>query len=189
MSSSVRSVGWAGVGVGLNSPSPVFVDPSHGWSMFVPYSNAVALALRTTSDGGQKWNSVRTPYEYGADSLFALDARHAWFATGDDMGHKVGALYATINGGKTWRREHLFDHMPLLGVFFSDLRHGWVVTSGKNANGMYATSDGGRHWREELTSSHGDWSPMAWTFQTAGDTLFASNGYLTFSRPLPRGGQ
>ena len=183
---SVRSIGWAGAG--LASPSLVFVDPSHGWSMFVPYSNGVALTLRTTRDGGEKWTVVHTPYDYDEDSLFALDARHAWFATGDEPWHKLGALYSTADGGKTWHRDHTFDHISLSGVFFTDSRQGWVVTSGQKVNAIYATSDGGRHWREELTSSNGDWSPQAWTFQRAAGTLFASNGYLMFSRLLPQEG-
>ena len=180
----------AGIGmpgrVGFGSPF-TFVDARHGWSWFVPFSGVAMAEVRTTVDGGLSWRKATQPKGSGLGA-FALDALHAWTPAKPAPGS--GALYATGDGGKSWRSEPQFAHLPPSAVYFADVRHGWVVfADSSSGGGIMATSDGGRRWGKELSASGPVWGSPGWTFERAGNTLFlgSSDGGGLYARTLQSG--
>ncbi len=179
---------WArlpGAQLGVAGPTGIepftMTDTAHGWSWFVPYSNAAKEAIRTTSDGGLRWRAAdpRTPKLWLGDGHFALDRRRAWIAgsqLSETTGPSGGALYATSDGGRRWQRSQGIDAAAYGPVFFADPRHGWVVFArGQQGGGIMATGDGGATWREVLSASGPWWLSPSWSFDLAGGTLFLAS--------------
>jgi len=164
----------------------VFVDSRHGWSL---WDGSPAPFVRVTADGGRTWSPAAQVQNVGL-GVCALDARHAWIATGTTR-QAVGGLFATSDGGRSWTRSARFTKIPLAAVYFADEDDGWAVAAGSTGaaamRGIYATSDGGRHWRRELTPAPSDqaWGRPGWQFCRAGTTLVVGCEGEMFSRPLP----
>lgn len=120
-----------------------------------------------TLDGGRTWHSVVSDWTYDNDATTVApspDNGIAWVrttasepgllrpATGtqpywevgwdvQESGPETGQL---LGSGRSYDQ---FDTIPLFGVFFSDVRHGWVC--GEEA--VWATSNAGAAWHVELT--------------------------------------
>ena len=128
-----------------------FADADHGWAV------GRSGTILATSDAGVSWTAQRTPSS-GAilDAVAAVDADHVWAVgrepdSGSGLSGDSAALWATVDGGATWRAQRLPGVSNLRGVAFADTRHGWVV--GGDMNGEYGvvfgTTDGGAHWTEQ----------------------------------------
>ncbi len=102
-----------------------FADDLHGWAVG---NNGVIVA---TSDGGAHWTRQRSPTSDSLSDVTFVDASHGW-VTG-------AGIFATTNGGKTWREQYGLSGWS---VSFADLSHGWFIGGG----GVLATSNGGRNW-------------------------------------------
>jgi photosystem II stability/assembly factor-like uncharacterized protein len=82
-------------------PVPVsFPSSQVGWAAPV---RAARMAIYRTTDGGRRWEKTagNSPFPAGGGGLpviQGIDATHAWLLTPGDQ------LYATVNGGATWRR-------------------------------------------------------------------------------------
>jgi photosystem II stability/assembly factor-like uncharacterized protein len=68
-----------------------------------------------------------------------------------DVGFAVGTpgcLYATTNGGKTWRLRPMGNNYWLTAVDFVNATRGWVlgVLNEGEPGRIWHTQDGGRHW-------------------------------------------
>src|SRR5262249_52882427 len=77
-----------------------FIDPQHGWAWGGGQKNdygELPGVLLTTVNGGQNWNEVPYPFTQDVQSIFFLDARHAWASTKD-------GLYNSADGGLNWTK-------------------------------------------------------------------------------------
>jgi len=179
-----NDLGVAGLPGNLAEPL-VFVSATQGWST---WNDAPAPLLRVTDNGGQTW-STPAQVEYVPVGFDALDANHAWTATGmPHRGAQVSGLYSTDNGARTWASDPAFAGVSLAAVYFANSSHGWVVAAGggdAKTQGIYATTDGGAHWARELVPSSASWPSEGWQFCRAGDSLFVGSQTVAFSRPLP----
>ncbi len=100
-----------------SSWTEVFGPSATGYaSHFVATSNATAflcgsrMPLLRTDDGGRTWRAAIAPYEgdWFCSVLYFLDARHGWFAVGDDLPYGwYGAIWRTEDGGTHWQRVGL----------------------------------------------------------------------------------
>jgi len=173
------AVGYAGLASGL-APFTM-TDIRHGWSWFVPSSDAAMEAVHTTRDGGLSWRQANEPKGklWQGNGRFALDRHQAWIAGGylsESAGPSGGALYRTSDSGGRWERIKGLDATAYEAVFFADARHGWVVYArSQQGGGIMATSDGGTTWRRELTASGTWWETPSWVFQLVGDTLLVGS--------------
>ncbi len=61
-----------------------------------------------------------------------------------------GAIVATSDQGKTWRRQPSGTSSLLRAVYFRDSQRGWIVG---NDGTILATDDGGAHWRAQTRGS------------------------------------
>jgi len=141
----------------------VFRDSQTAW-LLIPGPDPLGEGtLYRTADGGLTWNSASTPF--GFASLQFLDSING-FAMADlgaGAGSQAVAIYQTLDGGATWRRNYLNDptvagagdSLPLggqkYGVTFRDSMHGWVGGSipMEGVIYLYATQDGGQTWAEQ----------------------------------------
>lgn len=94
-------------------------------------------------DNGQTWTQSLTPARSLLTAVSFPDATHGW-AVGHD-----GVILATVDGGKSWKRQDEGDDLEtiFLDVLFLDDQRGFAV----GAYGKFlATTDGGKSW----TASH-----------------------------------
>lgn len=96
-----------------------FVDPEHGWLMVVPEHGMSSRPgeLYRTNDGGEHWSLVTSTSGFvpgGENGLpfsgpFSFrDARSGWLVGLQGAGFMPGhPLYATVDGGRTWRPQVL----------------------------------------------------------------------------------
>jgi photosystem II stability/assembly factor-like uncharacterized protein len=175
----------------LHSPTLVFVNATEGWSLLGPanYETSPMQFVSTTADGGRTWQAATQPLPQDEPIFLrgfsALDGQRAW-STAYHWEREPSQLLSTADGGQSWARRPV-DGSVLLGVYFHDPGHGWVVGVHGKRNLILGTSDGGDRWDTQFTLESADSSGINdWVFCTGGDTLFASNGLVLLSRPLPR---
>jgi len=106
---------------------------------------AVLVALVAAGAFGQP----PVPFsDAGLHAVQFIDASEGW-AVGDD-----GAIWHSIDGGKTWERQKSGTRASLRGVHFLNPYTGWAVGRIENPNGagsvgvMLKTTDGGLRWEE-----------------------------------------
>jgi photosystem II stability/assembly factor-like uncharacterized protein len=132
-----------------------FIDRDHGWIV-----GDRGLVLRT-QDGGQSWQPVTLrvdqaepqapPIDCRLESVFFVSPTHGWIAGGyvnPCATTSTGVLFATVDGGNTWK--------PLPGVALPRIRkvkfttplEGLAVGDGNalKPTGIFYTRDGGRSW-------------------------------------------
>jgi photosystem II stability/assembly factor-like uncharacterized protein len=133
------------------------LDERRGW-----VAGAGATLLRT-DDGGLTWRAARLIERAGGGPAAPADAGEE----GRDGGRAVrfnavefadarsgwvvgsgGAVYATSDGGATWRAQVSEVAADLYDVEFADARRGWAVGYG---GVLLRTEDGGRTWEAEAS--------------------------------------
>lgn len=118
--------------------------------------------LYRTGNGGREWTPIAKalvgdpPWEGKDDpgglaigdyvsSLFFLDEHHGWFGTS-----RYGALWATADGGRSWREAALppltGGHRAVLDVHFVTPARGYVASLEPYGARLLATEDGGLNW-------------------------------------------
>jgi len=149
----------SGTAADLNGVS--FADSRCGW---IVGDRAVVLA---TEDGGAHWSPKDCGLPAGTCTLSAvwfIDRRNGW-AVGQRRATSTalvsGCIIRTTDGGEHWRQVAGHgDGMPLRGICFSDLDHGWIVGGLFGACAM-RTTDGGRDWPTTAVNPPGS-SAGAW---------------------------
>jgi photosystem II stability/assembly factor-like uncharacterized protein len=99
-----------------------------------------------TSDAGKIW---RGAIVYDADNAFF----NSVFFVARSLGWAVaggGKIFATTDGGKTWRAQNSPTDSDLFDVRFLTANEGWVI--GDNGTLLY-TADSGNNWRETETKT------------------------------------
>lgn len=83
-----------------------FTDARTGWTFSL--RAAADMTVYGTRDGGRSWSKLAAvPVKYGDGNMSVTfaDARHGWFEElTAGMGQSAGELFATSDGGKTWRK-------------------------------------------------------------------------------------
>lgn len=100
-----------------------------------------ASAVVKTEDGGATWkvSSLLPNASAGEDGLFFIDEKNGFVRT-------YGKLFATADGGETWRG--LPASMPggRPKIKFADSTVGWACLGNDNSTTFSYTSDGGKRW-------------------------------------------
>ena len=133
-------------------------------------SSALPGRLWGSADGGRTWHPLPGPRVRGA----AFDV--VW-AFGRDQGlvedQPHGALYATRDGGRSWRRVDL--RLPPLPQYtepqywFGSLKDGWLTAAGLHRAVFYATRDGGRTWARVGNGAVKEFGPITCAPLASGD--------------------
>lgn len=115
-----------------------FFDPNVG---FVIDQSTVSR----TFDGGRTWQVLgKIPAVVNGCAFPSLG--YGWaIGTVDSSGSRKPVLFATNDGGKTWKEQQLptlTNSAPLSDVFFVDVMRGWAVGDGA----IIRTEDGGQTW-------------------------------------------
>jgi photosystem II stability/assembly factor-like uncharacterized protein len=150
----------------------------HAVSDKIVWASGSGGSVYHTSTGGEHWT---TDTIAGATSLFLVDV----WAKDDERAYVVGtdfrggyaAIYATVDGGKTWIKQWELRHAEafLDGITCSSDRN--CVALGDPHDGNYlllVTDDGGREWTRV--------SPSAIPPMYEGEAAFAASGTEITSR-------
>jgi photosystem II stability/assembly factor-like uncharacterized protein len=146
-----------------------FIDKLTGWAV-----GKDATALKTTN-GGEEWSRItgfeeRLPVEspagnFGFRDVFFLNADNGWMIGNfyGRGGSSIGGLFATSDGGKSWKQVKLPDSSapPVPGelhsVRFSDVNTGTIAGEMYDGDGRFFfvlhTLNGGQTWEEHRTPS------------------------------------
>src|SRR5206468_3123254 len=61
------------------------------------------------------------------------------------------SLYATVNGGMTWRLLSAAPHLEAMSMSWVNRQRGWVGGDPRTCmSSIFATADGGRSWTRQL---------------------------------------
>lgn len=132
-------------------------DADHVWALgdqTVTGTSITRSSLLRSDDGGRTWARTGFGNVPLADVVFA-DARHGWLVGFD-------RVWATADGGATWRLQKRLGLVVFEGGACGDRRHAWVVGWGTQdgAPVVLATSNGGASWRRLRVDvpkpAHGD---------------------------------
>ncbi len=133
-----------------------FVDAQRGWAIS-------GVGLERTVDGGATWSVQKLPRRAELNVVSFLDASRGWVGgaippSGKNPGSFVPCLFATTNGGVTWKTVPVpASAQMVLGVQFFDRDNGWVVAVGVGSGAWAArTSDGGATWRRASGFNKGE---------------------------------
>lgn len=104
--------------------------------------------LYLTKDGGESWEEIFIPYNFGADDVSMVDSNHIWVTT------SIGEIYATDDGGQTWDLQ-FYDQsktgfMNYVEMF--DLNNGVAMgdcPTNEDPALFLRTTDGGENWFNE----------------------------------------
>ena len=145
--------------------------------------NTDLRALAHSSDGGTTWTTKKL-----AGPVWAVDfadARHGW-ALGDDTALREGGVWATSDGGRTWKFHAVARSRDFSSIDFVDASHGWAAGSTSvpddpmagSTGAIFATSDGGVSWHKQYKQSFtGDSEQMnTVSFVNADDGWAVGNG-------------
>ena len=139
----------------VSAPGTVRVVVSRG---FTTGANALQeSAMYQSTDRGANWTAVRLPQ--AATAISFADATHGWIMTAGSGGNTLLlSLYATTDGGQTWRRtlgpadlvaNQGLAYLQTNGIQFIDAMTGYLVPNLRANPGqaqMYRSADGGRSW-------------------------------------------
>jgi photosystem II stability/assembly factor-like uncharacterized protein len=132
----------------LNTELGWFVQRDHGKEQFQP------LKILSTIDGGATWQSNALPISTQDEAMLVetafidfVDASTGWVVLKlqSSSNFSLGRLYATEDGGRTWRERTLPLGEP---VMFLDAARGWVA-GGPRGDQLYRTEDGGKTWQNQ----------------------------------------
>ena len=125
-----------------------FLNRDIGWAIATKAvkRNKTGGVLYTT-DGGCNWklvwenkNGPIDPDESFSDIQF-IDQEHGWLAGG-----YYGGIYATSDGGHTWRVIARANVPVVEAIHFQNLDDGWLVSTANQKAPMMHTANGGRTW-------------------------------------------
>jgi photosystem II stability/assembly factor-like uncharacterized protein len=123
------------------------------------------ILVHRTADSGKTWETTPVPLPAGMApgaspvSISFADAAHGWLMIEPmrSMNSHPGYLYATADGGKTWKpAASTDDTLPVGGLIRLEPGRpdeGWLVGNqvSTTPKDLYRTTDGGRTWeRQEL---------------------------------------
>jgi photosystem II stability/assembly factor-like uncharacterized protein len=161
---TLDGVNWVQVGE-LRAGYPTsltFADSSHGLVLGTSgalLSRSMRTVVLATADGGTTW-SRRNVGPKGAFPMGVSlpDAQHGWGVMLNANARSfagAGLLFASSDGGQTWRREALPSGFIATAVHFRSALDGWLV--GMVGQGMASaqTVDGGQHWTLSTTRVRG----------------------------------
>lgn len=140
-------------------PRITFLNATTGW---ITQSHPRYLSewsyLYATRDGGRTWSHRKLPLPpQRAPSWTGMMAPRfftkrdgilpVFYADNDRLSHRAIVpfvlIYATRDGGKTWKYTTPISVTQWGALSFADINHGWLA----DGNVLYTTSDGGRQWK------------------------------------------
>jgi len=131
-----------------------FANTAHGWLAIVKEGaeDAPAYAIARTTDGGASWRTFDAPLFAPDDPAARPGAVYLDFVDGDtgwlvvkratSRNFSLGALFATTDGGATWRQRSMPLGEP---VSFTSATSGWTA-GGAAGDKLFRTLDGGVTW-------------------------------------------
>ncbi|MGD0610389.1 MAG: hypothetical protein ABSB41_02660 [Anaerolineales bacterium] len=193
---------WTSVTVPFGGGWIKFVDPSNGWDL-VGLSAGMshqAVAVFTTSDGGNTWSQVfiddptvtgssdTLPLVGDKNGITALDTNHAW-VTGAQPSSDFVYIYMSQDGGHTWAHQNVAIPSAYAGgmtsanlpIFFGSTTGVLPVILIANSNGVvfYISQDAGQTWTASQPVPQGGFtsvaSPADFFVWDGGTTLNASH--------------
>lgn len=139
---------WAPRSAGLTPPGALF-PPAIEVLKLAPSSPVIAytgtrLGLYRTSDEGEQWARLDTPFTQVTDIL--IDERNA-----DVVFVAAGELWVTRDGGATWEQVAVSARPTGIAALAADPQDPEVIYAG-GVDGVFRSADGGHTWQRVAAS-------------------------------------
>jgi photosystem II stability/assembly factor-like uncharacterized protein len=125
-----------------------FPDRTHGFALA---SKGSSWFLLSTANNGRNWRSRRLSIlPFGP--LQFVDKTHGWLLgryAGNCSRHCSSYVFATVNGGRSWKKQTKLRRQNAGEMEFVSDKKGWVLDSACRgcSERVLQTSNGGRKWR------------------------------------------
>ncbi len=203
LATNVKSQTWTKHGTGLSSPSGVCVfdisapTPMSAWGIFAVFGAGVCggpAPYYTRTINSNTWVSgliAELPTDVVPFCISAIDANHAWIATGNYAASTDGYIYNTTNGGSTWQLQPSANSPDIKRfVHFFTPTEGVAVGD----SSVFVTTDGGANWIANgglpIGSSIGGLTRTIFLFnsyEVVGNTIWLGDSYGNFFRSTDMG--
>ncbi|MBN1302162.1 MAG: T9SS type A sorting domain-containing protein [Melioribacteraceae bacterium] len=137
--------------------------------------------LFITTNGGDSWDTIQVPVDWGVVDVEFTDKDHIWFVYGD------GKIYATFNGGIDWILQFNDNNITMFANYIEmfDSQNGVAMCDGNdNVPVFLKTTNGGSDWVSVNNQVIGGWSGDLWRRV---DFVNPETGYFYESGIYPAG--
>ena len=161
---------------GFLGQSQSWVSPKHGWLLGVaPCGQSTCTTVVGTTDGGGTWNMLGTmkapltlEEETGVTEIRFADALHGWAFW--------PALWATMDGGITWKRQTPPGGGRLVPALAGDSHAVYTVVSPCRLN--HQCNSPATLWR--TTGGGGTWTQVSVTLPVSHEAVLAVHGVVAY---------
>lgn len=163
---------------GFHAQSLSWDSPAHGWMLgSAPCGQSTCTTVVGTTDGGATWDTLGTlnapltlETKSGVTEVRFADDLHGWAFD--------PALWATSDGGATWRKQTPPGGRPLVAVA-ADADAAYAVVSGCNFNQpLSECTHPATLWR--TTPGQGSWTQASVTLPVANQAVLAVHGVVAY---------
>jgi photosystem II stability/assembly factor-like uncharacterized protein len=182
-----------------------YPDNSHGWVVGDIWQNGglsiTGGTIRATRNGGATWKQQKsgTIWEDPGAVAFA-NARCGWVVgcavldiNGKPEGGGVNALFATIDGGATWKRQISGTKYLITAIACANATRAWAIGADYAHNGIIlATTNGGARWKKQMVTTTENFNGVAfadaehgWVVGDDGIIFATIDGGATWKKQRP----
>jgi photosystem II stability/assembly factor-like uncharacterized protein len=145
-----------------------FIDPMTGWAAGdapAPGNDPTVRrgVLYATTDGGTTWRDLNdaagTAVPFALNDVWFVTSKEGWAVGGSPDNNEEDVILHTVDGGRSWARQHGGTAQFVRAVQFVDRTRGWAVgltinldTEELGPSKILGTVDGGQTWTPQLTS-------------------------------------
>jgi photosystem II stability/assembly factor-like uncharacterized protein len=157
-----------------------FLDSDRGWLV------GAGATILQTADGGETWRAgaVLDDAMLGGSgsarvrftAVSFVDARRGW-AVG-----ARGRIFATRDGGRTWRAQVSNVESDLLDVKFTSASEGWACGT---EGALLHTRDGGAHWNVESSGTPHTLERLCFIDNTRGWAVGFGGTIISYNANIP----
>lgn len=108
--------------------------------------------------------------ERGFSTITVVDSKNLWAVgyEGELPGEHIDVVLHSTDGGESWKRQLAHTSQHFFGIYFLNIRMGWVVGS---AGTTLKTNDGGNTWVNQMTPTQATLSEIQFITQEIGWAL------------------
>ena len=108
--------------------------------------------------------------EGGFSTITVVDSKNLWAVgyEGELPGQHIDVILHSKDGGASWKRQLAYTSQHFFGIYFLNIRMGWVVGS---AGTILKTDDGGNTWVNQMTPTQATLNEIQFITQEIGWAL------------------
>ncbi|OGL44814.1 MAG: hypothetical protein A2161_02170 [Candidatus Schekmanbacteria bacterium RBG_13_48_7] len=147
-----------------------FPDKTTGYAVGITGSDTRFSFLKSMNSG-KTWE-IQFIEDEKREAMYAVyfaDEKNGWIAG------RLELIFATNDGGKTWKKQHMGTERNIRGLYFVNEKTGWAVG---DAGIILKTDDGGLNWMQQKSDAVLSLSAIKMLDKNYGVCVGLGNTYL-----------